>query len=136
MIKSIISSLFISSLLIIPLLLKTIGMDSEIIYALLCGLNPLLIFLIIFNFLGLICLQTVAKFANFIDTKDLLEHSKEQEKLENSLGYKIYKVLSLSLFFGLTMYNGLYLTTIFGCIWWLSNHFFKINFDKFVKDIE
>ncbi len=136
MIKSIISSLFITSMLIIPLLLKTAGIDTDFINALVGGLRPLLIFLIVLNFIGLICLQTVAKFANYIDTKDLIEHSEEQDKLENSIWYKLYKTGSLTVFFGLLMYNKLFLTTIFACIWWLTNHFFKIYFDKFIKGLE
>lgn len=136
MIKSIISNLFISILLVVPLLLKTTGLASEFNDMLVSGLSPLLIFLIIFNFVGLLCLQTVAKFANFIDTQDIIEHSKEQEKLETNIIFKIYRLVILTLLFGLLLYNRMFLTTIFACIWWLSRHLFKTQFDKFVKGLE
>lgn len=136
MLKSIISNLFITILLVIPILLKTIGFNNDFILTLVSGLRPLLIILTVMNFIGLICLQTVAKFANYIDTKDLIEQSAEQEKLEKSIWYKIYKTTSLSIFFGLLMYNCMYLTTIFACVWWLTNHFFKIYFDRFIKGLE
>ncbi len=136
MIKSLISNLFISILLVVPLLLKTTGLASEFNDMLVSGLSPLLIFLIIFNFVGLLCLQTVAKFANFIDTQDIIEHSKEQEKLETNIIFKIYRLVILTLLFGLLLYNRMFLTTIFACIWWLSRHLFKTQFDKFVKGLE
>ncbi len=136
MIKSLISNLFISILLVVPLLLKTTGLASEFNDMLVSGLSPLLIFLIIFNFVGLLCLQTVAKFANFIDTQDIIEHSKEQEKLETNIIFKIYRLIILTLLFGLLLYNRMFLTTIFACIWWLSRHLFKTQFDKFVKSLE
>ena len=136
MIKSLISNLFISILLVVPLLLKTTGLASEFNDMLVSGLSPLLIFLIIFNFVGLLYLQTVAKFANFIDTQDIIEHSKEQEKLETNIIFKIYRLVILTLLFGLLLYNRMFLTTIFACIWWLSRHLFKTQFDKFVKNLE
>ena len=136
MMKSLISNLFISILLVVPLLLKTTGLASEFNDMLVSGLNPLLIFLIIFNFVGLLCLQTVAKYAKFIDTQDVIEHSKEQEKLETNINFKIYRLIVLTLLFGLLLYNRMFLTTIFACIWWLSRHLFKTRFDKFVKNLE
>ena len=133
---SIISNLFISVLLIVPLLFKTTGVFSDVSSVLVNGLNPLLIFLIIFNLIGLIALKLVSQYANFIDTKDLLEHNEKQEKLENNVYYKGYRIIILTLLFGLLMYNKMFLATIFACIWWLSRHLFKTNFDKFVKEIE
>lgn len=134
--QAIFSNLFITFILIIPLLLKTLGFNFPFVDGLTNGLNIILIFLIILNFIGLLCLQTVSKFSNFIDTADLIEHSEKQELIENHIAYKIYKSMSLTVFFGLLIWNRMNLTTIFACIWWLSNHFFKENFDKFVKELK
>jgi hypothetical protein len=133
--KAIVSSLFLTFILVVPLLIKTLGCRIPFVDGLVNGLNPLFILLIILNFIGLICLQMVSKFSTYIDTADLIEHNEAQEKIENHIAYKIYKTTALSLLFGMLMYNRMFLTTIFACIWWLSNHFFKVNFDRFIKDI-
>ena len=136
MTQIIISNLFITFILIVPLLIKTLGVNNPFIDGLVNGLNPIYIFLILLNFIGMICLSLVSKYSKYISTSDLTEQNKENEKLENNIVYKIYKYSCLSLMFGLLMFNAMFLTTIFACIWRLTNHFFKINFDKFMKELE
>lgn len=133
---ALISNLFISLLLIVPLILNSLGIFPDVSAVLVSGLTPLLIFLFLFNLFGLLCLKIISKVVNYIDTKDLLDHTKEQEKLENHPVYKTYRLIVLTVFFGLLMYDRMYLTTIFACIWWLSRHLFKVQFDKFIKNIE
>lgn len=133
---ALISNLFISLLLIVPLILNNLGIFPDVSAVLVSGLTPLLIFLFLFNLFGLLCLKIISKVVNYIDTKDLLDHTKEQEKLENHPVYKTYRLIVLTVFFGLLMYDRMYLTTIFACIWWLSRHLFKVQFDKFIKNIE
>ena len=133
---ALISNLFISLLLIVPLILNNLGIFPDVSAVLVSGLTPLLIFLFLFNLFGLLCIKIISKVVNYIDTKDLLDHTKEQEKLDNNPVYKTYRLIVLTFFFGLLMYDRMYLTTIFACIWWLSRHLFKVQFDKFIKSIE
>lgn len=134
--KSILTNLFISTIIILPLILKTLKLNYPFVNGLADSINIIFSILIIMNLFGLVALQTIKKFSTYIDTKDLLAENETQKKIENHISYKIYKTVTLSLIFGLLIYNQMHLTTIFACVWWLSNHFFKINFDKFTKEIE
>ena len=133
--KAIFSSLFIATILLLPLLLKTLGLNTPFTEGLVNSLSVIFIFLTVLNIIGLICLQTVKKFSTYIDTKELLAENEIQKKIENHIAYKIYRSLILILLFALLMYNQMHLTTIFACVWWLSNHFFKVCFNGFVEDI-
>jgi len=134
--KDIFSNLFITVILLLPLLLITFGINSAFVGGLIKSLNVIFSILIILNLIGLLSLQTIRKFSSYIDTKDLLAENAAHKKLESRLAYKIYKKTTVILLFCLLIYNRMHLTTIFACVWWLSNHFFKINFDKFTKELE
>ena len=134
--RAILSSVFIATILLLPLLLKTLGLSCPFVDGLVDSLTVIFILLTVLNLIGLVCLQTVKKFSNFIDTKDLLAENEIQKKIENHIAYKIYRHSTLILLFALLMYNRMNLTTIFACVWWLSNHFFKVCFDGFVEELD
>ena len=121
---------------IIPLLLKTLHINSAFVSGMIKSIPFILILLIIMNVIGLICVRLLIPYLNFLDGRDIVDTWKEQEKIRST---KTYKFLSLFIdisLFGLLILNLMRGTLIIACLAWLSKYTFKQSMQTFVDKFE